>query len=324
MSAPAGATSLGAVRGAFEATGSPSWIMRTIQRRELDRRHGFELRLDLGGDEVRQRREATAAVLADGGADVIDTDWLSIARLRREGLGVTAVFPYGRILGGVVVPDASPVRDLPGLGGRTIGVVHARDKNWLVLRAAGLARHGVDLARQASVVELGSKTLLLDALERGAVDAAALYWHLVPPLVAGGRFRQLCDVLDLVEEVSGASPPTTFFVLREEFVAGRRDLVRAFVAAYREAVRALRASPAAWAEAVGGPALAAGAAAGLRASWARRVCADWGPGDVRALSRLFHVLRDLAGHEAVGGLDVLPPGMFDLGFTEGGAARWSP
>ncbi len=322
---PAGAMApLGTVRGAFEVTGSPSWIMRTIQRRELDGRHGFGLALELGGDAVKHSRQATEALLADGAADVIDTDWLSIARLRREGLPVTAVFPYGRIMGGVVVPAASAFHDLAGMRGKTIGVVHELDKNWLVVRAACLRRHGFDPEREARVVEAMSKTVLLDWLERGAVDAAVLYWHLVPNLVADGRFRQLCDVLDLLVEVSGSSPPTTFFVFREDFVAARAGLVRAFVEAYRDAVALMRASRALWAEAVAAPnGLDTAPVRALRASWDRRVCTAWRPDDVLALGRLFETLKTIAGEDAVGGVHALPPEMFELGFMSRGAAPWS-
>lgn len=315
---------LGTVRGAFEATGSPSWIMRTVLRHGLDARYGFALALDLGGDGMRQSRQATAALLAEGAADVADTDFLSIARLRREGVPVAAVFPYGRIMGGVVVPAASGVRDLAGLRGRTVGVVHALDKNWLLVRAACLRRHGFDPAREARVVEAGSKTLLLDWLEGGALDVAVLHWHLVPRLVTRRRFREICDVLDLVAEVSGASPPTTFFVFREDFVAARPEAVRAFVAAYREAVALLRASRALWAEAVAAPdGLDAAPAKALRARWSRRVCTAWHPGDVLALSRLLDTLRDIAGEDAVGGIPALPAEMFHLGFAREGGTPWS-
>jgi NitT/TauT family transport system substrate-binding protein len=324
VSPSAAGAPLGTVRGAFEATGSPSWIMRTVLRRGLDERNGFALALDLGGDGMRRSRQASAALLAEGDADVVDTDWLSIARLRRDGVPVTAVFPYGRIMGGVVVSAASAVRDLAGMRGRTIGVVHALDKNWLVVRAACLRRHGFDPAREARVVEATSKTVLLDWLERGAVDVAVLYWHLVPRLVARGRFRELCDVLDLLAELSGSSPPTTFFVFREDFVAARPGVVRAFVEAYREAVALLRASGTLWAEAVAAPdGPDAAPARALRASWERRVCTSWRPGDVLALRRLFDTLRTIAGDDAVGGVRALPPEMFHLGFTNGGGAPWS-
>jgi NitT/TauT family transport system substrate-binding protein len=302
---------LGTLRASFEATGSPSWIMRAILRRGLDRRHGFALELDLGGDRVRQSLQATEARLAEGTTDLIDTDWLSIARMRRDGLPVQAIFPYGRIMGGIVVPAASEIHDLSQLKGRRIGVVRGLDKNWLVMRAACLQWHGMDLQRHAQVSEAGSKTVLLDWLEWGEVDAAVLYWHLIPRLTAGGHFRQLHDVLDLVCAISGVDPPTTFFVCREEFIAAKGELLRAFVAAYCDAVAWLREDETAWRLAASG--VNFGNAEGmraLRASWQRRVCDSWSAEDFGALTALFTRLKDIGGADAVAGIDAIGPEIF--------------
>lgn len=322
---------LGTVRGAFEATGSPSWIMQTIRRRGLDARHGFALDLTLGGDRVQHSLQATEAALAEGAADVIDTDWLSIARWRRDGFPVQAVFPYGRIMGGMVVPAGSAIFDLPDIRGRRIGVVRKVDKNWLVVRAACIERHGFDPQHEAHVAEAESKTVLLDWLERGSIDVGVLYWHLVPRLTAGGRFRQLHDVLDLVAGISAAgmsvadigaaaiekvNPPTTFFVCREDFIAGKRDLLRAFVAAYCDAVRLMREDPGAWAEAVADVDRSnSELMQALRASWERRVCTAWGPEDLRALTALFDRLKAIGGADAVGGIEAIPPEMFAPAFA---------
>jgi NitT/TauT family transport system substrate-binding protein len=310
------AASLGTLRGAFEATGSPSWIMRTIRRRGLDRSHGFTLELNLGGDTVKHSLQATEAVLAEGAADVVDTDWLSIARWRRDGFPVKAVFPYGRIMGGMVVSAASAIHHLPDIRGRRIGVVRNFDKNWLVVRAACLQRHGFDPQHEAQVSEAMSKTVLLDWLESGAIDVAVLYWHLIPQLTGGGRFRQLQDVLDLVPAIAGVNPPTTFFVCREDLIAVKPGLVRAFVAAYCDAVRLMREDPRAWAEAVADVESSnPDVTHGLRASWERRVCTSWGPEDLRALTGLFDRLKAIGGEDAVGGLEAIPPEIFSPAFT---------
>ncbi len=309
-------TLLGTLRAAFEATGTPSWIMRTILSRGLDRRHGFTLDLRLGGDKVKCSLQATEALLAEGAADLVDTDWLSIARWRRDGFSVKAVFPYGRIMGGMVVPAASAIRELPDLKGRRIGIVRKFDKNWLVVRAACLQQHGFDPQHEAQVSEAMSKTVLLEWLENGTVEVAVLYWHLVPRLTASGRFRQLQDVLDLVPALAGVNPPTTFFVCREDLIAANPDLIQAFVAAYCEAVAIMREDPRAWAEAVADvdrsntPLLH-----GLRASWERRVCTTWSPDDVRALTVLFDRLKAIGGEDAVGGIQAIPPEMFASAFT---------
>ncbi len=309
------AAPLGTLRGAFEATGSPSWIMRTICRRGLDRSHGFALDLKLGGDTVKHSLQATEAVLAEGAADIVDTDWLSIARWRRDGFPVKAVYPYGRIMGGMVVPATSAIHQLPDLKGRRIGVVRTFDKNWLVVRAACLQRHGFDPQNEANVREAMSKTVLLDWLKDGAIDVAVLYWHLIPQLIADGRFRQFQDVLDLVTAISGVNPPTTFFVCREDFIAVKPDLVRAFVAAYCDAVALMREDPDAWAEAVVDTGTSNTELTALRASWDRRVCTSWGQDDLCALTDLFDRLKAIGGEDAVGGIKAIPPEMFAPAFT---------
>jgi NitT/TauT family transport system substrate-binding protein len=307
---------LGTLRGAFEATGSPSWIMQTIRRHGLDRRHGFALELNLGGDAVKHSLQATEALLAEGAADVIDTDWLSLARWRRDGFAVKAVFPYGRIMGGMVVPASSTIVGLPDLRGRRIGVVRQMDKNWLVVRAACLNRHGFDPQHEAEVAEAKSKTVLLEWIQQGAVDAALLYWHLVPQLTSGGGFRQLHDVLDLVSAISGVNPPTTFFLCREEFIADKGELVRAFIAAYCDAVALMRSDPDAWMEAVAGVDRADKELMHtMRASWERRVCTNWSPEDINSLAVLFDRLKAIGGNDAVGGVESIPPEMFAPAFA---------
>ena len=119
------------LRAAFEATGSGGWIMATLLERGLDRAHGFRLDLALGDDRVRGGLQATEARLAAGEVDVIDTDWLSVARCRRQGLAITAVAPYGAIFGGLVARRDGALQSLADLPGRRIGVIHASDKNWL-------------------------------------------------------------------------------------------------------------------------------------------------------------------------------------------------
>jgi NitT/TauT family transport system substrate-binding protein len=309
------AAPLGTLRGGFEATGSPSWIMRTIRQRGLDRRHGFTLDLNLGGDTVKHSLQATEAVLAEGAADIVDTDWLSIARWRRDGFPVKAVFPYGRIMGGMVVPATSNIHHLSDIKGRRIGVVRKFDKNWLVARAACLQRHGFDPETEAHVSEAMSKTVLLDWLENGVIDVAVLYWHLIPQLIVGGRFRQLQDVLDLVTAIAGVNPPTTFFVCREDFIAAKPGLVRAFIAAYCDAVALMRGDDHAWAEAiVDVESSNTELTYALRAGWDRRVCTSWGPEDLSALTSLFDRLKAIGGEDAVGGIKAIPPEMFAPAF----------
>ncbi len=297
------------LRGAFEATGSPGWIMRLIQARGLDRRNGFRLDLALGDDRHRRAFQATIASIDAGEADFIDADWISLARCRQQGLDLVAVHPYGRIMGGVVVASEAPIRELADLRDARVGVVGRLDKNWTVIRAACRSRCDYDPQETATVEEAGSKTALLDWLESGKVDAAVLYWHMTPALTASGRFRLLCDVLDLLPDPQ-PGPPTTFFAFRQSFVAENGALVAAFIAAYREAVAILRADGDAWPDLAMGPE----AFAALRAAWDRRICVDWRAGDIERLERLFDRLKAVGGVESLG-INAIPPGVFAPAFA---------
>lgn len=88
------------LRAGFEGSGSPRWLMRTLQTAGLDRAHGFALDLVLLAEGAH--RHGTLQALADGRVDVVDADLQALAAAQADGLPVVAVHPYGRILGSLV------------------------------------------------------------------------------------------------------------------------------------------------------------------------------------------------------------------------------
>ena len=316
----------GVLRAAFERSGSPSWVMHVIATRGLDLRHGFQLDLALGGDRGDRRAQATQNVLADGRADLIDTDWISIARSQSTATPLVAVFPYGKIMGGLVASTASGIASLADLPGRRVGLIRASDKNWLVARAACRKRHGFDPHCEAQVVEALSKTTLVRWLETGEVEVAALPWHLVPRLTFGGRFREICDVLDLLPELDAPSIPTTFFAARPEFAATRPELIAGFVAAYRDAVGLMRAYENIWREAAAQPGDDPVLLERLRAAWLRRICDAWPEDAARHLEDLFERLKSVGGEDALGAAtvwrDLFVPALAEQGRLTGEERTW--
>ena len=302
------------LRAAFEATGSGSWLMRAILGCGLDRAHGYRLALQLGDDRMCGVRQATEARLIAGAVDVIDTDWLSLARHRAAGLPLAAAAPYGAIFGGLVAPRAGMLRTLADLPGTRIGVVHAQDKNWLLLRAACRTRHGFDPAAVAQCIETGSKTTLREALCAGRVDAALLYWHQVPGLVAGGEFVEVCDLIDLLDGLPGGAKtvPTTFFVFHDATLAAAPELVRGFARSAEAAVVRLRADPSLWRRVSGLACEADGpVGAALRRKWLTRIGMQWAPDMIAALGTLAGRLAADAPGAAPA---ALPDGTFAAGF----------
>lgn len=311
---PDGGTDLGCLTAAFEATGSPRWIMDTIKRYRLDMKHGFRLQVELIGDRVRHDLQSTEAALAGDHVDFIDTDWISVARCRARGLPVAAVFPYGAIMGGLVAADESGIQNLADIRGRRIGVVRRLDKNWAVLRAVCIKRLGFDPRAEASVWEAGSKTALLDQLKAGDVDAAVLYWHLIPGLVVSGRFHQVCDILDLLPQLGVGALPTTFFTFRDEFIERRPETIRAFIGAFCEAVTLMRENNGIWGQ-IGGQILHENDPAYLRAlrtKWETRMCSTWNRRVVSDLDRLYGEIKYFCGPDAE--FDRIPLETFNLAF----------
>ena len=89
--------------------------------------------------------QAAQVALQAGQVDMIVVDWLWVARQRGAGADWTLV-PFSNAVGALIAPANSPVRDVPDLAGRTLGIAGSPlDKSWLILRAYATQRYGIDL-----------------------------------------------------------------------------------------------------------------------------------------------------------------------------------
>lgn len=274
------------VRAGFEGSGSPRWLMRTMQRQGFDRAHGFALELLLLAEG--RHAHGTLQALADGRVDVVDADRQALAAAQADGLPLTEVAPYGRILGSLVAhrdyPDAND--GVGSLRGCRLGVLSTNDKNWRLLASACRAQAGFDLARAVHVVHYPRRSELVSALAAGAVDAALLHWHLVPQLIAAGHhvLAELPDLADaLAKSVAnslavapGTQPdypasPTTFFVMHQALAERSPELVAGFVAATALAIQQLRDDEPSWQALADEGAVDADHLAALRVRWQSRI-----------------------------------------------------
>ena len=164
--------------------------------------------------------DAGKVALEGGGADMIVSDWLWVARER--GLGDKLLFtPYSSALGAVMAPKDPPIRGLADLAGRSIGVAGGPiDKSWLLLRAAAL-RKGLDLAKTARP-SYGAPPLIAEKFAQGETDVALEFWNFCADLETRG-FRRAIEMAD-VEKALGASGPVamTGYVFSEAFAASHR------------------------------------------------------------------------------------------------------
>lgn len=307
------------LRAHFEHNGSPRYMLYTIKKFGFDHDHGFHLDVQLVSDELEGGVETVEAKLQEGDADLIDIDYISTARERAEGAPIVAFHPYGRTVGGLVVPEDSEIEGLEDLREKRLGVVRRLDKNWILTRAACREFHGFDPDEEATPVEVGSKVGLTQALQDGEVEGIFQFWPIVPEITETGSYREAFPVADLVQRLSGTENklPISTFLTSEGYFEENPQAVRGFKRAYGEAVDQLTSDDELW-ETIGDELMYKNDPEVIRAvrdGWRDMVVADWDEETIEGMDQLFDHLLDVAGEEAIG-VDYLSEGLFRLEVAE--------
>jgi len=302
------------MRARFEHNGSPRYLLYTIKRFGFDRDHGFHLDVQLVSDALEDGIETVEAQLQEGHADLIDIDYISIARERAEGADIVAFHPYGRTVGGLVAPEDSDIDGLEDLSGKRIGVVRRLDKNWILTRAACREFHDFDPDETATPVEAGSKVELTRMIEDGEVDAGFQFWQIIPEITETGPFENVLPVSELVQRLSETDDklPLAAFLTSGEYLDEQTETVRAFADAYRDAVDKLVEDDEIWEE-ISEKLMTYDDPDVMRAvrdGWRDMVVRDWDEESIDGMYRLFDHLKSVAGAEALG-VSEIPEGTFN-------------
>jgi len=303
------------MRARFEHNGSPRYLLYTIKRFGFDRDHGFHLDVELVSDALEDGIETVEAQLQEGHADLIDIDYISIARERAEGADIVAFHPYGRTVGGLVAPENSDIDGLEDLSGKRIGVVRRLDKNWILTRAACREFHDFDPDETATPVEAGSKVELTRMIREGEVDAGFQFWQIIPEITETGPYENVLPVSDLVQRLSETDNklPIAAFLTSGDYLHEQTETVRAFADAYRDAVDKLLADDDIWEE-ISEKLMTYDDPDVMRAvrdGWRDMVVRDWDEESVDGMYRLFDHLQAVAGADALG-VEAIPEGTFEV------------
>lgn len=280
---------------------------------ELDvmRAHGLDAAAGVAVAPVEfAAAQATQVALQAGRVDTIVQDWIWVSRQRASGTDWTFA-PSSAALGAVVAPSASPLRTIPDLAGRRLGIAGSPlDKSWLLLRAHAQQAFGLDLDKSAAK-EFGPPPLLAEQLAAGRLDAVLTYWPFAAKAETQGM-RRLLAVEDVVAALGfPANLPFLGYVFSDAWAARQPAAVSGFLRATREARAILGRSDAEWDRIA--PLTGAGSAAELAAlrTWYRRGIPDtWTADSQAALGRLYDVLASIGGTALVGPAARLTPGTF--------------
>ncbi|MFB9948163.1 ABC transporter substrate-binding protein [Rhizobium puerariae] len=292
------------LRAAMLASGTVNWEISTIKSNGFDRKNGFEMAVQDYADNG-----ATRVAFEGGEADTMVADWIWVAYQRAAGKNYVFI-PYSRAVGGLVVREDSPVKALPDLADKKIGIAGGPlDKSWLILRAYAKQKYNMDLAGQTEQV-FGAPPLIFKSALSGETAGAINFWHFLAKMKAKGM-RDLVTVADAATAL-GLDPDTPLlgYVLKGEYVKAHPEIARGLYKASLAAKDLLRSDDAAW-EALRGQMNAADDTefAALREGY-RAGIPSGRPIDEAAADRFLKIMADLGGEELVGKATTLPEGVF--------------
>ncbi|MGJ0622377.1 MAG: ABC transporter substrate-binding protein [Methylocystis sp.] len=233
--APAQAEKL---RIALQKTGTLGWELAVIKAFGLDK----DAKLDIDAIELAST-DAGKIAIQGGGADLIISDWLWVARQRAQGQKLT-FYPSSTAIGAVMTKDPA-IKNVRDLAGKKLGVAGGPlDKSWLMLKAYAL-KNGVDLDKSATAL-YGAPPLIAEKALQGEIDAALEFWNFAADLEAQGFVRAV-ELTD-VEKALGAKGDAvvTGYVFDEGFATKNKDALARFFAAAQKAKALIATSDRAW------------------------------------------------------------------------------
>jgi NitT/TauT family transport system substrate-binding protein len=285
--------------------GTVSWEIDVIRHHALDADAHIAIEpVDLASSQAAQ------VALQAGDVNVIVADWLFVARQRGAGADWSFV-PFSNAVGALIAPPESPVRDVPDLVGRGLGIAGSPlDKSWLILRAYASQRYGIDLNDKVTK-SFGPPPLLAEQMKSGRLDALLTFWPYAAKAEAAGA-RRILAVEDAVASL-GIDPgvPYIGYIFAQHWALQNPVQIDGFIAASREARAILASSDAEWQRVKPLTGAADDAELERLRDWYRKgMPTHWGEPERDAAGQLFELMAKIGGPELVGPIAAVPAGTF--------------
>ena len=285
--------------------GTVSWELDVIRHHALD----LAAQIAVVPVELAAAQAAQVALQA-GEVDMIVVDWLWVIRQRNAGADWTFI-PFSDAVGALIAPSGSPVKAVPDLVGRALGIAGSPlDKSWLILRAYATQRYNIDLDAVANK-SFGPPPLLGEQMKAGRLDALLTYWPFAAKAEAGGA-RRILDVEDAVGALGiGTGVPYIGYTFSQHWAEQNPALIGGFINASRAARAVLATSDTEWQRVKPITGAADDAELARLREWYRRgIPRNWGEPERRAAAQLFELMAKIGGPALVGPISTVPSGTF--------------
>jgi len=290
----------GVVRMSNNQAGTNAFAFYTIQKFKLDEKYGFRLQ-----EVPTANSNAAITAIRAGAVDMMVADLIAVSNMRNAGLKVIAIVPMFRWGDHMIVPADSPIKTLGDLKGKKVGTDSRTNSTWFVIMAAALKLYNLNLEKEANV-QAGGVGLLRGLMEQGQLDATFIYNNIAPAMTVNGKFRVLYQMRDLISAIGlDGDVPFLFHAVSEDYAAAHPANVRAYLAAYREAVSILNTDDDIWVEVGRRQKMDDAAIPPLREEMRRDLMSRFEPTTEAAVRNIFDVLLATAG-PGVLGMDKMP------------------
>lgn len=274
--------------------GTQSFPPYVIERFGLDEKYGFQLEVVPSGNTT-----ATINGMLSGAAEMAALDWVTLSRLRSNGVPIVGIVPFLAYVNTIIVRADNPATTAADLAGLRIGALNIKSFDWIMTLAAAEAQ-GVDLNTASEVIE-GAPSLMRGMMEQGQVDATLMWNSLTPDTVLDGRFRVMTTIRELANGMGLPDAPLVLYVANTDWAAANPQNAAAFVAAYREAVEILLTDDQVWIDrAVGEMGMAQEAAELFRDMVRSDLLTSFNGTEDATFQATFDLLFPIAGEEVFG------------------------
>lgn len=176
-----------------------------------------------------------------GQMEVVQSGVSALAQLHREALPIQVFRGWHHVSFKVLVHRDSPIRDLRGLRGRTLGVASLAGTSY-VASAVALRAQGLDPRTDVTIAP-AAPTNLIAALETRRMDAVTLWDPFVAQAMRSGNLRVIADLRQVYQDAFGEAFIQTGVAVAAPQMEPRRDRLRALTTVLTAAIDSAIADP---------------------------------------------------------------------------------
>lgn len=217
--------------------------MEIMETKGIAKKHGIDVDLMRVASPT-----ASYTVMQTGDFHIGFGGWLSIAVLRSKGFKLSNVYSMVGYTVEVMAKADSPLKSLAELKGKRVGLFGGPNAatTWL-FRVVAVKLFDFDPTKDAKI-HYGAPPLLIGMLDRGELDAVLILDPFITQLLETGKYRSIANPGNLWREKTGQQPMLVAVTVNEPWAKANPDVVKRFVAAYKEALTYLKTRPEVWPE----------------------------------------------------------------------------